>query len=37
VTDHKGIVYALYQEMDGGSYVLKCRKSDSLSAAWVDA
>jgi hypothetical protein len=37
VTDPKGIVYALYQEMDGGSYVLKCRKSDSLSAAWVDA
>ena len=35
VTDDRGIVYVLYQELDGSSYVLRCRRSDSLGQTWV--
>lgn len=37
VTDHRGHVYVIFQELSLGSYVIRCRRSDSLSADWVNA
>ena len=37
VTDHRGHLYVIFQELSLGSYVIRCRRSDSLSADWVNA
>jgi hypothetical protein len=35
VTDHRGRIYALYQELSGGVYVVKCKRSENHGVIWV--
>lgn len=34
-TDHQGRVYVLYQELSGGVYLLKCKRSDDFCRTWA--